>query len=205
MQRCVIFGAAPVENYGRIEKYLRPDDYIIACDGGLSHLEKLGLKADLITGDFDSHEKPAEGNIIVLPREKDDTDTFYAAKEALKRGFTDFLLTGMTGARIDHTLANLSLLMYLAEHGAKALILDDWSEISVISDGTFYVEDSFSYFSLITPHEKTENVTIRNAKFLLTDGTIKDTYQYAVSNEVLPGKTAEISLKNGKLILIKVF
>lgn len=38
-------------------------------------------------GDFDSHNNPnLDVETIVLPCEKDDTDTVFAVKEALKRG-----------------------------------------------------------------------------------------------------------------------
>ncbi len=42
-------------------------------------------------GDFDSHEKPeTDRETIVLPVKKDDTDTVFAAKEAMRRGSTNF-------------------------------------------------------------------------------------------------------------------
>ena len=58
-----------------------------------------------------------EAETIVLPCEKDDTDTVFAVKEALKRGFQDFLLIGVIGGRLDHTLGNVSLLLMLDAHG----------------------------------------------------------------------------------------
>ena len=75
MARCVIVSGAPIGDYSRIRRYLRLDDFFVFCDGGLRHRAGLQAEADLIVGDFDSHEKPAGGaEIIALPREKDDTD-----------------------------------------------------------------------------------------------------------------------------------
>ena len=48
-----------------------------------------------------------------------------------------------------------------------------------------------------------EGITIRNAKYPLDNGKVECSYQYAVSNEVLPGETAEVSIANGSLLLIK--
>ena len=48
-------------------------------------------------------------------------------------------------------------------------------------------------------------VTIRGAKYPLSDAEISCEYQYGVSNEVLPGGEATVSLQQGKLLLIKVF
>ena len=41
--------------------------------------------------------------LIVLPCEKDDTDTVFAVKEAMRRNFAEFLLIGVIGQRLDHT------------------------------------------------------------------------------------------------------
>ena len=148
--RVVILGSAEIKNYEKISRFINPEDFIIACDGGLNHVEKLGLSpsaVNLVVGDFDSHSRPSEQNfpsaeIIQLPCEKDDTDVFFAVKEALRRGFTDLVLIG---------------------------------------------------------------VTIKNAKYPLENATIENSYQLGVSNEVLPGQQAEVSLKTGSLLLIQVW
>ena len=89
--RCIIVGGADIQNYNSIQRYLKNDDFYIFCDCGLKHVDSLNVKADLIVGDFDSHSKPeTDVETIVLPREKDDTDTFFAIKEAIRRGFDEF-------------------------------------------------------------------------------------------------------------------
>lgn len=99
MKRCVIVGGADINNYEYIKSCLRNDDFIVFCDSGLNHLESLQVNPGLIVGDFDSHDNPHLGvETIVLPCEKDDTDTVFAVKEAIKRGFDDFLLIGVVGA-----------------------------------------------------------------------------------------------------------
>ena len=150
MRRCVIIGAAEIGRYDRIRGRLRQDDWFVYCDGGLRHEQKLGRQPDLIVGDFDSHEKPdTETETIILPREKDDTDTVYAVKEAVRRGFRDFLLIGVTGERFDHTFGNISLLLYLDSLGIPACILDDYSEMRIISRETAEVKGDCSWFSLL--------------------------------------------------------
>ena len=99
MKRCVIVGGADINNYEYIKSCLRNDDFIVFCDSGLNQLESLQVNPGLIVGDFDSHDNPHLGvETIVLPCEKDDTDTVFAVKEAIKRGFDDFLLIGVVGA-----------------------------------------------------------------------------------------------------------
>ena len=251
MKKCVIIGAAQIQNYERLKTYFSPDDYYIFCDGGLAHQKALGVSPDLIIGDFDSWKDPVEPEshspetghvdnpaealvsekkiaacqlqsnpqsqfpacapVIRLPCEKDDTDLFYAAKYALQQGFTDFLITGAIGQRFDHSLCNISVLLYLFQNGKNAVLVDDYSEMQIIGDcqaltqerGT--VPDTFSFFSLMCVSGPAGGVTIKNAKYPLENAAITPEWQYAISNQVLPGKTAEITVQKGQLLLIKVF
>ena len=203
MGRCVIVGGADINNYAFIREKLRADDYVIFCDSGLKHLENLQVLPSLIVGDFDSHENPhLDVETIVLPCEKDDTDTVFAVKEAIKRGFDDFVLIGVVGARLDHTLGNMSILLYLDSLGKKGCIIDDYSEMEIISDNPVSVSDRYSFFSLLNITGCAKGITITGAKYPLVDGEITCEYQYGVSNEVLPGQTAVVSIKEGKLLLI---
>ena len=204
MSRCIIVGGADINNYDFIRTSLQSDDYVIFCDSGLKHLSALQVKPSLIVGDFDSHENPhLDTETIVLPCEKDDTDTVYAMKEAIKRGFDTFLLIGVVGGRLDHTLGNISMLLYLDSHGCKGTIIDDYSEMEIISSEPAYIEDKYEFFSLLNITGCAKGITIQNAKYPLNDGEITCEYQYGVSNEVLPGKTAIVSVREGKLLLIK--
>ena len=205
MKRCVIVGGAGIRRYDVIRKCLSPEDDVIFCDSGLNHMEALGVVPSLIVGDFDSHENPhISAETIVLPREKDDTDTVYAVKEAVRRGYEEFLLIGVIGERLDHTLGNVSVLLYLDSIGKRARILDDYSEMEIVSEKPVFVSDSYAFFSLLNISGEAAGVTIRNARYPLENAEITCEYQYGISNEVLPGKDAEISVARGKLLLIKI-
>ena len=205
MKRCVIVGGADINNYGFIRERLSADDYVVFCDSGLKHLEQLQVKPGLIVGDFDSHENPhLDVETIVLPCEKDDTDTVYAVKEAISRGFDDFLLIGVAGARLDHTLGNVSILLYLDSLGKKGFIIDDYSEMEIVSDKPVSICDRYAFFSLLNITGCAKGITITGAKYPLDGGEISCEYQYGISNQVLPGETAVVSVKCGKLLLLKV-
>ena len=204
MSRCVIVGGADINNYGFIREKLCADDYVIFCDSGLKHLENLQVQPSLIVGDFDSHENPHLAvETIVLPCEKDDTDTVFAVKEAIKRGFDDFLLIGVIGARLDHTLGNVSILLYLNSLGKKGCIIDDYSEMEIVTDKPVPIAEKYAFFSLLNVTGCARGITITGAKYLLDNAEITCEYQYGVSNEVLPGQTAYVSVREGCLLLIK--
>ena len=206
-KRAVIIGASVIQDYQRIKSYFKKDDFFIFCDGGLKHSEFLGAAPDLIVGDFDSYKKSNfTQETIVLPCEKDDTDTFFAAKEACKRGFSDFLLVAVAGLRLDHTFANLSILLYLDNLKFNALLVDDYSEMQIVSAGKkCSVEEKFSFFSVINLDGSAEKISISGAKYPLTDSEIPCDYQFGISNEVLSGETAFVSVKKGRVLLIKIF
>ena len=71
-------------------------------------------------GDFDLSEEPEGEAIERHPVMKDDTDTMLCVKRALKGGELDFLIVGGFGGRLDHTLANIQTMQYLAQCGACA-------------------------------------------------------------------------------------
>ena len=204
MSRCVIVGNADIENYEKVKAYLGNDVYFVFCDGGLKHIDSLGVSPDFVVGDFDSAKKPASNeNTIVLPTEKDDTDTFAAVKLMLKKGFKDFLLIGVIGQRLDHSLGNISILLFLKNNNAKGLIVDDYSEMFLCENTVKISKNSCSFFSVISLEKQLLGVTIKGAKYPLCNATIDNAYQFAVSNEAT--NDTEISIKQGDALIIKVF
>ena len=202
MKRCFIYAAGTF--YG-LRECPRVGDLQIAADAGLHLCERLGVRPDVVLGDFDSMDaSEAPPDCIRVPVEKDDTDTVFAVKTMVQRGYDDFLLIGVIGARLDHTLGNVSILLYLDSLGKRAEIVDDYSEMQIVSKDEVSIEDKYPFFSLLNITGCARGITIRDAKYPLDGAEITCEYQYGVSNEVLPGKTAKISVREGKLLLIKI-
>ncbi len=210
MKRCVIMSAGEICNYERVRTFLQDDDFFIFCDGGLSHAQGLGLSPSLIVGDFDSCDSELLAKwkesceLVRLPREKDDTDTLFAVKLALERGYSDFLLLGAMGGRFDHALGNVSILLYLQGLGKKALLVDDYSVMQIVGKEPLYIEDSCSYFSVLTVAGDVSGVNIKNAKYPLENAELSADFQLGISNEVLPGMTAEVSVEKGRVLVVVV-
>lgn len=209
-RRCVIVAAGEIHNYERARDFLRDDDFFIFCDGGLSYAGGLGIKPDVVVGDFDSCDVndlvwwKERSEIVQLPREKDDTDTLFAVKLAVERGYCDFLLLGAMGGRFDHALGNISILLYLNGLGKKALLIDDYSVMQIVGKDPLYIEDTSSYFSVLTVAGDVSGVNIKNAKYPLENETLTCDFQLGISNEVLPGKVAEVSVASGRVLVVIV-
>ena len=210
MNRCVIISAGQIRDYVRTKSFLQPDDFYIFCDGGLMHADGLGIKPDLIVGDFDSCDSETLARwkdsceTVRLPREKDDTDTFFAVKLALERGYSDFLLLGAMGGRFDHAMGNVSILLYLHGLGKRALLVDDYSQMQIVGKEPFFIDDNCSYFSVLTVAGDVSGVNIKNAKYPLENASLSADFQLGISNEVLPGKMAEVSVEQGRVLVVVV-
>ncbi len=206
MKKCAIIAGSEIKNYEWVKSHFDEDTFCIYCDGGLYHEEKLGVKPDLIIGDFDSHPVPeTEVELIKLPTEKDDTDSVYAVKEAIKRGFTEFVLVGALGKRFDHSLGNMAILIMLEKQGLSGMIIDDYSEISIISHGNIAeIGYDFSFFSVLPAGGDARGVTIEGAKYNVKDADLTMDFPIGISNEVVPGGRATVTVREGKLFIIKV-
>ena len=148
------------------------------------------------------HSAPA----VVIPPEKYDTDTRFGTRQGLNMGFEEFLLLGVIGNRLDHSLANLSILLMLDGEGKKGKIVDDYSEMEIVSSGPGFIEDRFSTFSLLNLTGLAEEIRIEDAKYcFLPHERIDCEFQYGVSNEVLPGRTAKVTVGKGRVLLIRNF
>ena len=203
MARWVIIGGSEIRDYDLVRKSLRDDDFCVYCDCGLKHQEGLRVPPSLVIGDFDSHARPENlSNVIVLPVVKDDTDTIFAVKEGMRRGYDDFLLVGVTGGRQDHNLGNIYALLMLTKNGKTAMILDDYSEMRIITPGeTVHIQRGWRFFSLLNISGTARGISITGAKYNLENAEILPEFQYGISNEVIESE-ALVSLSEGFLLLV---
>ena len=204
MSRCVILSAGPVEDSERLRPLLKTDDWIIAADGGGRLAAALGVKPAVLVADFDSSAPPDTGGdteIVRLPTEKDWTDTQAAAMLALDRGYRDFLLLGCTGGRLDHTLANIAVLLYLLRRGADALMADERNFLRLYGPGRSRVERRAGYKLSLFPYGgEVEGITVKNVRYPLEKARLTPDNSLGVSNEFLENP-AEISFDKGVLMV----
>lgn len=131
MSRCVIICGSPFSNPKFIKSRIQPKDFIVCADGGYNTVIDNGIKTNWLIGDFDSVTKIVEEKVkkIVLPEEKDYTDTMYCVKFAIREGYSDILLLGATGGRPDHAYANYAMLKYVNGVGGKAVLEDEGASV----------------------------------------------------------------------------
>lgn len=199
MQRCVIFGAAA---FDRLIMPIDSGDLVIGADGGMVHLNRLGLQPNVILGDFDSLGYVPEG-AQVFPVEKDDTDSMLAVRCGLERGCTEFLFYGcLDGERLDHTLSNYQTLSYLCSSGARGYLIGRRQIVTVLEgEAVRFSPTAKGILSVFAVGGEARGVTLRGLQYTLEDGVLSPIFPLGVSNHFV-GKPAEISVKTGKVLMI---
>lgn len=198
---CFIVGAGTVDPSLRLTP--RPGDLLIAADGGLPAVERMGLDPHLVVGDFDSLGKcPDLPNTIVLPREKDITDTHAAISLGLERGYRRFVLYGGTGGRLAHTLANLQLLDNLARKGCRGFLIGDGTVATAVHNGSLDLPAGMQgYLSVFCSSGTAEGVTLSGLKYELNDAQLTGSFPLGVSNEFV-GVCSHIQVETGTLLVL---
>lgn len=173
---------------------IRKSDWLIGVDGGARLILRLGLKPDLIIGDFDSYPRPASG-ALMIKSSQDLTDTEMALDYCVKSGFKEVILAGVLGNRLDHLLTNILL-------GTRFnfTIIEGQQTLYFVPSRIILEGKTGDLVSLI-PLENCFGVTTMGLKWCLQGETLKVGTSRGVSN-VMTGKTARVSLKKGRLLVV---
>lgn len=180
------------------------DVFIICADSGYDKAMDAGITPDLILGDFDSVENALPDNIETMrsPTHKDDTDTMLAVRTALERGYDDIVLVGACGGRTDHTIANISTLMFIREHGAKPGIKGDTTDAFILEDEKITLSPDLSrYLSVFAISDKV-TVSITGAGYPLDNYVMERSFPIGVSNEFTDGCECTIEARSGLALVI---
>lgn len=200
MKTCFIFGAMPVS---KIRIKPQKDDLIIAADAGVKTLEKLGITADYLVGDFDSLSYVPDGeNVIVHPVKKDETDTILAIDTAFDKGYNNFIIYGCLGGRLDHTVASIGTASYIAEKGGTSVFIDNDTFLTVLKKNTIsFTKENKGIISVFAVSDIAKGVNIKNLLYTLSNAEISPDFPLGVSNEFI-GECSAISVEKGKLLII---
>lgn len=178
------------------------EDVIVCADRGYDYALRDGILPDCVVGDFDSAEnRPPEGlEIVTLPAEKDETDTYVAISKAVELGCGEVVVVGGLGGRLDHTVANLQTLARFMDRGIKirlqdrnttAFLLDRGQRVQLSERGGFLSVFSYSNRAVVSE---------QGVKYPLHRKRLSSAYPLGVSNEILG--EAEIICHAGRLLLL---
>ncbi len=182
---------------------------VICCDGGIRHSEALQIKPDVIIGDMDSASTAQLGQyekqgvkIIKFPQEKDTTDTQLTLEYALKLQPQAIEIWGALGGRIDHTIANLSLLSMGKKAGIDTRLVDEYCEAFVVNKKTSFTEAIGQTVSLFAYLGRAEGIKLRGFQYPLNGESLDVDNTRGISN-IITATPATISLVAGSLLVIR--
>ena len=181
-------------------------DMIIAADSGYNNAKLMGVRPDILLGDFDSlgeNNIPSGIKTLKVPAEKDFTDTQLAVDTALKNGADEIIIIGGLDGRLDHTLSNLAILEDLWEKKIFSLLTDGKNRVRYIENASTLIPRSgYKYLSLIARTKKLKGVEIKGCKYPLKNAVIDKNFQYAVSNEITEN-CALIAVRKGGAYIVE--
>jgi thiamine pyrophosphokinase len=199
-----------VDDYDYIRSFLADCDMIVCADGGAEHVLACNLMPDAVIGDLDSIsssllEKLEKCNckIVRYPREKDFTDTQLAVNYALANGADEIILLGCIGERLDHSMANIFLLVKLLRAGIRHVNIVNEKNSIYITDGIISLKGSIGdTVSLIPIGGSIKGIYTRGLKYPLKGETIELGNSLGISN-VFTEPEVEIKFEEGYLLVFK--
>ncbi|HHU78810.1 MAG: thiamine diphosphokinase [Caldicoprobacterales bacterium] len=183
-------------------------DLVVCCDGGIRHLDSLGLAPDLIIGDFDSvhpdvlDEYRRKGVPIQShPAIKNETDTELAVRFAAAQGAAQIIILGALGSRWDHSFANVMLLVLLAKMGIDAMILHSHNRIVVSRSELCLTARPGQLVSLLPLGENVKIRSTKGLKYPIINRSLPLDTPYGISN-IFTDACAEVKIDSGWLMAV---
>ena len=207
--KCVIIANGDLEYTSDIIKIIKNAQMIISSDGGARHLRMLNISPHVMIGDFDSINqedlsffKKKEIKILNFPLKKNHTDTELCVSYALEKKASDITLLGVTGSRLDHTLANIFLLKKLAKLNIEARIINKHNEIFIVTNFIELKGKPKELLSIIPVTQKVTGITLTGLEYPLKNASMQMGDSLGISN-VFKKSVVSISIKSGVLIVTR--
>jgi len=208
--RAVIFANGEFSDALSAQRLLRPDDLIIAADGGARHAFEVGVVPHLVIGDLDSLTSEdqaraiaAGSRILSFSPHKDETDLELALQQARHEGATEIVILAALGGRLDQTVANLLLMALPDIEGIDVRVVAGQQTAFLIHAGSDVCVEGRpgDVVSLIPLGRDALGVTATGLEWPLRDDTLYFGRARGVSN-VLIADRAQVRVRQGLLLCV---
>ena len=180
---------------------------VIVLDSAIERVLELGIKVDVLLGDFDRgldinyyKEKQYPLEIVYAPNQ-DKTDLEKAFDYLIEKGHKAVNVIWATGKRADHTITNLTNIVAY-RNLLKIVILDDHSKVYLLPETFEKWYTAKTILSLI-PIGKVTGITTQNLFYSLKNEDLTIGYRTGSSNHVIQDGIVSISHSNGDLLLME--
>jgi len=206
-----IVGGGPKAYIPDLKSFDQEERIWIGADQGAEVLLEHDICPDVSIGDFDSVNQASLEKIKEIsiqfkpyPNEKDETDLELAINQALNWNPKHILLFGVTGGRIDHSMANLQLLYPLLKKGVRCTIRDHQNQVELAAEGehTLKADNEFPYVSFLPMTLEVTGLTLQGFYYPLQNAHLPYGSTLCVSN-CLIHNTGTFSFRSGILLVIR--
>jgi thiamine pyrophosphokinase len=192
-----------------MDQLLEWSPLVIVLDSAIKRVIELGIKVDVLLGDFDRGFDPEYYKELQYPLEivhtpdQEKTDLEKAFDYLIGRDFPAVNVIWATGRRADHTITNITNIVRFRE-SLKIVILDDHSKIFLLPYKFEKWYPAATPISLI-PIGKADGISTKNLKYPLHDEPLTIGYRTGSSNEVESDGIVVIEHKEGNLLMMECF
>jgi thiamine pyrophosphokinase len=181
--------------------------FVIVLDSAIDRVLELGIKIDVLLGDFDRGfdpeyylEKQYPLEIVYAPNQ-DKTDLEKAFDYLIEKGHKAVNVIWATGKRADHTITNITNIVAY-RNKLKIVLLDDHSKVYLLQNKfeKWYTKDTT--ISLI-PIGTVSGITTQNLFYSLNNEDLTIGYKTGSSNHVTEDGVVYIEHLSGDLILME--
>ena len=206
MKKCIILanGKPPEKS---VISYFQKSGYdkLFCADGGANSAMKMKLIPDAIIGDLDSISSAAlnkfeqRSKIIQLNRQND-TDVEKCLKYAINKNFTEVLLTGVTGNRLDHTICNLGIVLKFLDQLNISLVAEE--SFLKPCKGNIELKSDIGEIISIYGFDKKTKITSKGLKYELKNVSLPFGFKESTSN-VAKKNVLNFKINHGVVFIIR--
>ena len=209
-KRIVVLAGSRIEDLEWLRRELAAaaPDAVLCADGGARYARLVGVVPDLIVGDLDSLAEElqcsfrAEGiSMAGYPARKDETDTQLALERALAMGAGEILVFGALGNRLDHTLANIGLLLLGRNRGAAVVLRDESCDVFAVTGEAVIRGEAGQTVSVFPLGGDAAGIDLTGFEYPLVGAAMTLSRPYGISNR-LAATTGRIKVGEGSLLVI---
>jgi thiamine pyrophosphokinase len=194
-----------------LEELLEWSPFVVVLDGAMSRVHDLGIKVDVLLGDFDRNELAIEEikkfqfpiEIIHTP-DQEKTDLEKGIEFLIERGFPAVNIIWATGLRMDHTLANVfNLVKY--KNDISLVMLDDHSKVIPLKSYPHIFEKWYQKSTIISllPMPQAYGIETVNLLYKLNKESLEIGFKLGNSNEVENDGLVQLKFASGELFLLE--
>ncbi|HTO16100.1 MAG TPA: thiamine diphosphokinase [Edaphocola sp.] len=180
---------------------------VIVLDGAIERVMDLGIKVDILLGDFDREFDPEKYLKLQYPLkivhtpDQEHTDLDKAYHYLIQNNIKAANVVWATGRRADHAITNMTNIVRYREK-LKIVIFDDYSKIFLLPyKFEKWYPEGFK-LSLI-PVGNVEEISTENLSYPLVKENLVLGYRTGSSNQVLKDGIVEITYKKGDLLMME--